>query len=144
MTDDSSMNAYDIPYYLDYLPAALLKKLEENGESVDGVPGLKVAPGLAESFPKLESAEALSFVCELYRRTRAELRQVLEQRRADRDFIDKIVADAVETNASLDYLSPEYKTPLGHVDAHGRVVIGPLKGSASTPRTEVKTPDFLK
>lgn len=139
------MKKYDIPYYLDYLPAPLLRKLEHEGESVDGVPGLSVAPGLVESFPELETTEALNYICELYRRTRDDLAQVLEQRGADREFIDRVVADAVEHNASLDYLSPDYQTPIGRTDASGRIVIGPRKTDTPADRAPkpVETPDFL-
>src|SRR5690554_70889 len=138
------MTTYDIPYYLDYLPAPLLKKLQQEGETVAGVAGLTVAPGLVEAFPELSSAEALKFICELYRRTRAELGQVLERRGKDREFIDKITAEAAEANAALDYLSPDYQTAIGHADTQGRTVIGPLQKKASGAPNKVTTPAFLK
>src|SRR5690554_3088915 len=128
------MTTYDIPYYLDYLPAPLLKKLQQEGETVAGVAGLTVAPGLVEAFPELSSAEALKFICELYRRTRAELGQVFERRGKDCEFIDKITAEAAEVNVSLDYFSPDYQTVIGHVDTQGCIVIGSLqKKTSSTP-----------
>lgn len=138
------MTTYDIPYYLDYLPAALLQKLQREGEPVEGVPGLTIAPGLQDAFPELSSPAALNFICELYRRTRAELAQVLERRRKDRQFIDKITADAVEHNAALDYLSPAYQTAIGRVDADGRTVIGPLAAGPPAAPQKVTTPAFLE
>ena len=37
---------HDINYYLDYLSPQFLERLNQMGEAVPGVPGLKVAPGL--------------------------------------------------------------------------------------------------
>jgi malate synthase len=141
------MAVYDIPYYLNFLPASLLEKLAEEGDALEGVPGLRVAPGLVDEFPDLHSPEALTFVCDLYRRTRGQLRRVLDQRVKDREFIDDIVAQSVEQNAARGYLSPDYRTAIGRVDAEGRVPIGPLAPmeSATNPPTQpVDIPEFLE
>ncbi len=141
------MATYDIPYYLDYLGEPLLKELEEQGESVPAVPGLSVAPGLRESFPHIETDEALEFVCELYRRTRDELRAVLDQRGKDRDFIDETVAECAEKNAGRDYLSPDYETPVGRTDEDGRVVVGPPPADQQASPDELEpvgVPEFMR
>jgi malate synthase len=141
------MADHDIPYYLDYLPEPLLAELERGGQPVAKVPGLTVAPGLRESFPDIETDEALSFVCELYRRTRDDLREVLDKRGEDRAFIDRTVADCVERNAARDYRAPEYETPIGSTDEDGRVVIGPLAEGErvqSDDIDQVEVPGFMQ
>ncbi len=141
------MATYDIPSYLEFLPATLLEEVARRGEPVDAVPGLTMAAGLREEFGAIETDEALAFVCELYRRTRAHLRAVLEQRTRDRAFIDEVVADSVERNASRDYLSAEYETPIGRTDADGRVVVGPRPAEARVvdgDMTPVDVPAFLQ
>ena len=89
------MNSTRIPYYLDYLPAALLNALAEVAVPVDGVPGLQVTPGLQARFPSIETTEALRFVCSLYEATREPLATVLEQRAVDRAFIDQKLSNSL-------------------------------------------------
>lgn len=136
------MRDYDIPYYLDFLPADLLARLDDEAVPVEGVPGLKVAPGLREAFPALETEEALAFVCELYRSSRERLRSVLDQRRVDREFIDRVVAECVERNQGRAYHEPGYETVIGKRDAAGRVVVGPLP-ERPAEWTRVRVPDFM-
>lgn len=138
------MTRVDIPYYLDYLPASALERLYKEGEPVESVPGLVVTRGLRASFPHLETDEALRFACELYQEVRAHLREVLEQRGADRAFVDQKTQEANAQNQGVDYLSPHYKTVLGEKDAAGRVVVGPQPGPKNTSLHQVETPDFLK
>lgn len=140
------MAGYDIPYYLDYLPEALLERLERDGEAVEAVAGLTVAPGLREAFSDIEADGALAFACELYRRTRGHLRRVLEQRREDRAFIDAVVADSVGRNEAREYRSAQYETPLGRLDEDGRVVVGPLPAGERAEVDElerVEVPEFM-
>ena len=139
--------SFDIPYYLDYLSPQLLRRLEQEGEAVDAVDGLVVAPGLRQEFSDLETDEALQFVCELYRRCRGELREILEKRGVDRAFLDHQVEQCVQENEGVDYLSEEYKTPIGRRDDQGRVVLGPLPREERTPVEElpqVEIPPFLQ
>lgn len=134
----------DIPYYLDFLPEELLERLRNDGEPVAAVPGLRVAPGLRGAFEHIETDEALAFACELYRRTRDHLRQVLEQRQKDRAFIDDVVAESVARNAERDYLSPDYETPIGRTDDAGRVVVGPLPEGDRAEPVPVDVPEFIE
>lgn len=134
----------DIPYYLDFLPEELLERLRNDGEPVAAVPGLRVAPGLRGAFEHIETDEALAFACELYRRTRDHLRQVLEQRQKDRAFIDDVVAESVARNAERDYLSPDYETPIGRTDDAGRVVVGPLPEGERAEPVPVDVPEFIE
>ncbi|MFW5968045.1 MAG: hypothetical protein ACOCV2_11035, partial [Persicimonas sp.] len=120
------MTSHDIPYYLDYLSAPLLDRLERDGQPVEAVPGLTVAKGLRDDFDHLETDEALAFACELYRRTRDDLREVLDKRARDRAFIDRTVEELNAKNADRDYLSPDYETIIGRTDEEGRVLVGPL------------------
>ncbi len=114
-----------IPYYLDYLSPKLLERLESEGEPVDAVEGLTVAPGLREEFPDIETDEALRFVYELYEAVRDDLAKVLAQRARDRKFIDETVAACRQRNEGVDYLSSDYETVLQKRDGDGRIVVGP-------------------
>lgn len=138
----AGMEPFDVPAYLDFLSPQLLAQLVAQGEPVRGVPGLVVAKGLQSSFPSLLTSEALAFVCTLYLRTRGQLRQVLQQRREDRAFIDAVTADCVQRNSTRPYLSSEYETVIGRKDASGRVVVGP-QPQAAPVGTPVSVPPFL-
>lgn len=116
---------HDISYYLDYLPPRLLDRLRRQGEEVDAVPGLTVAPGLQQEFPETETDEALAFASEMYRALREPLQEVLQARRRDRRFIDETVSACVEASAGSDYLSEEYETVIGKTNEAGEVVVGP-------------------
>ncbi|HRI50131.1 MAG TPA: hypothetical protein PLW65_08110, partial [Pseudomonadota bacterium] len=84
----SSPSRIDIPAYSEFLPEPLLARLSAEAEPIAGVPGLRVARGLTEQFPAIETAEALALVCEVYRATREQLAAVLHQRVIDRAFCD--------------------------------------------------------
>lgn len=136
------MSRFDIPAYLSFLSENLLKELWQEAEPVDSVAGLRVAPGLQNRFPAIETEEALSFVVDLYQETKESLNGVLNQRQKDRDFMDRLTLDAVERNRSRDYRSPDYETAIGQKDESGRVVIGPLP-VVSVELDPVQIPDFL-
>ena len=132
MKNIKSMKPYDIPPYLAFLPPRLLEALDARHVDVPEVPGLRVASGLREAFPSILTGEALSFTCELYRRTRGRLARVLDQRRRDRDFIDRTTEALVTDNQGIGYRSPEYQTVIGRKDGDGRVVVGPLEETAAS------------
>lgn len=147
------MQHYDIPSYLEFLPAPLLEQLNAQAEPVPEVPGLRIATGLRTLYPELETPSMLSFVCEVYQKTRAHLNRVLEQRRIDRDFMDARTKACREANRGVAYLSPQYQTVIGSRDATGRVVVGPLPARSeltagpeaqAASHTRVQVPDFLK
>ena len=135
------MTSFDIPPYLSFLPESLLETLWEQGETVEGVPGLRVAAGLRQQFPGIETDEALAFVCALYRENREALKQVLEQRVKDRVFMDNETLGCVDQNQGVNYTSPNYATVLGKKNEEGRVVIGPLEQEVQV--SQVTIPDFL-
>jgi len=135
------MHTYDIPSYLAFLSSALLERLEAEAIPVDAVPGLKVGAGLRERYPTLESDEALSFVCEVYRAVRGQLRVVLEQRTIDRAFLDAETSACVARNGDLAYRAPTYETVIGKRDAAGRTVIGPLPPEGGDDRSEARVQD---
>ena len=135
------MTSFDIPAYLSFLPASLLESLWAEGEPVEGVSGLRVAPGLREQFSGIETDEALAFVGALYRENREALKQVLEQRVKDRAFMDEETLACVERNKGVAYTSPSYATVLGKKNAEGRVVIGPSGDEGAADRVTI--PDFL-
>ena len=136
------MNSTRIPYYLDYLPAALLNALAEVAVPVDGVPGLQVTPGLQARFPSIETTEALRFVCSLYEATREPLATVLEQRAVDRAFIDQKTLEFADKNQHIAFDSPDYATVLGCEDDSGRIVVGPRKQRSPAPNVTV--PSYMQ
>ncbi|MCA9493762.1 MAG: hypothetical protein KC621_27705, partial [Myxococcales bacterium] len=129
----------DVPAYDDFLPAALREVLLADTEPVPAVPGVRVARGLRSSFPETETDRALAVIAEVYRRTRASLARVLEQRRVDRAFVDDATRSFAEANATLDFRDPAYATVIGRRDAAGRVVVGPTGAERPTPRADVPT-----
>lgn len=132
-----------VPAYLDFIDRPLLARLDAEAEVVDGVPGLRVAKGLREAFPEIETTQALGFVVAVYEAVREELNRVLAQRKADRQLLDEATASYVATNATLPFGSEDYQTALGF-EVGGRTVFGPLMNQLSvsqTPRVEV--PDYM-
>jgi len=132
----------DIAAFHRFLSPRLIEDLWENGEVVSAVDGLRVAPGLRQAFPGIETDESLAFVCELFRQTRDGLKALLEQRVVDRAFLDRETLECVGFNENLDYDSPDYRTAIGKQDQSGRIVIGPLSHE-SPPAKPVKIPEFL-
>lgn len=135
-------SSYHIPEYLSFLPEYLLKELWQEAVAVEGVPGLRVAPGLRDRFPEIETTEALAFVCALYQKNREALNRILEQRKIDRAFMDRETLACVERNRGVAYTSPDYETVLGKKNEEGRVVIGLAEEKAEAK--SVKIPDFLE
>ncbi len=135
--------SHDIPSYLDFIAEPLLAELVLRAEPVPEVPGLRVAPGLRARFPAVETVEALTAVCDVYRQVRGRLDAVLRQRAADRAFVDAVTRDCAVANAGLAVDDPAYRTALGARDAGGRVVVGPLPGPAPD-LTPVVVPPHLQ
>ena len=134
----------DVPDYLEFLPRELLVRLAQESELVDAIQGLRVARGLRREFPKIESDDALRFVCDLYTEIKDSLAEVLRQRRIDREFMDRETADCVRRNKGVDYLSPDYETVIGKTDVTGRTVVGLLPDSDSTANSVVQVPKYLR
>lgn len=136
------MNEPEIPAYLRFLPKPLLEKLWEEAETVAAVPDLRIAKGLREQFPEIETDEALAFACDLYADVKGRLGTVLQQRTTDRRFMDRETLRCVAANEGIPFTSPDYQTVIGRKDASGRIVIGPLAGAVDSP-SPVEIPDFL-
>ena len=128
--------------YLDFLPAPLLARLHHDADDVAEVPGLRVQRGLREAFPRIETAEALTLVCEVTRAVRGRLAVVLAQRTVDRAFLDARVSECAVAAAGLPWGSPDYPTPFGDRDEEGRILLGPLPDEA--PPVPAQVPDFLR
>jgi len=130
------------PDYSNMISPKLLELLLEGAEAVEGVPGLKVSPGLKERFAEIESAEAQAFICELYERVKGRLAQTLEQRVIDRAFIDEVTRSSTLNNQGRAYLDEAYQTVIGARDATGRLVVGPHP--APSERKAVSVPEWLR
>jgi len=131
----------DIPYYADFLSEELVARLDASSQEVIAVPGLKVAPGLRDEFPDIETDDALAFVVELYERVKPRLNGVLKQRSQDREFIDRHTSSFQDHNSEIDFHSAKYRTVIGLKDEAGRVVIGPL--DAPLQNLPVDVPGFM-
>ncbi len=139
------MTQKEIPYYQDYISASFLKQLMSEGKPAPEIPDLIHIGNLGG----LETTESLQFLCDLYDAVKNELNKVLEQRIADRKFIDQRTRACYELNKSLgvDFLDERYQTLIGQEDAAGRIVIGPknmLYCKAGGGAPIAKIPDFLQ
>lgn len=135
----------EIPYYQDYASENLFNYLKPELKPVPGNPDLLQVGDMGG----LETPASLKFLCELYEAVKPELQKVLEQRIADRKFIDERTKACFELNKSLgiDFLDQRYHTILGHEDAAGRIVMGPknefyCKPGGGKPVAEI--PAFLQ
>jgi len=136
----------DVPAYTDFLPEPLLDRLRADADAVPEVPGLRVQRGLREEFPKIETIEALEVVAAVYRRVRADLSAVLEQRTVDREFLDAAVSECASEGArrGVSWSSPDYPTPFGRRDDAGRTLLGPLPDAERADAITVDVPEFLR
>ena len=134
--------AVDVPAYRAMIPTPLLERLVADAEPVPEVPGLRVAAGLRAAFPQTETPEALALVCAVYRAVRGRLSAVLEQRAADRAFLDAKTEELRQNNVGRAIDDVEYQTAIGAVDGAGRVVLGRLPGPPPA-QAPVVVPAFL-
>ena len=114
----------EIPTYRDFISRELLIYLADQLKPVEGVADMWQVGASGG----LESTESLQFLCELYQVVKPHLREVLQQRVADRAFIDERTQACFELNSSLNiaFHDPNYRTVIGQEDAEGKVVVGPL------------------
>ena len=68
------------------------------------------------------------------------LRQVLEQRRIDVEFLDERTQRCAQANQTISFDSADYQTPIGHTDDQGRLVVGPHQPIEPGPTVHI--PDF--
>ncbi len=115
--------SFKISYYNDYMSENFAKYLLAKTKSPFGVQGLSMVgePG------GLENKESLNFLVELYQLVQDDLKKVLDQRIADRKFIDSRTLSCKAYNEKLKNRpgSIEYKTILGEKDSKDRIIIGP-------------------
>lgn len=136
------MADWDLPTYLNTLSEPLLQRLADDAVPVDGVRGLAVAPDLAAAFTELQSTEAMQIVVDVYNAVKSDLRAVLDQRVADRAFIDERTALYAQANSGVAYHDPTYATVIGDNDSTGRLVVGPQETVCTGPAVDI--PDFLQ
>ena len=129
--------SYGIDSYGDFVAPPLLALLRAAAEPVSAVSGLAVAPGLRARFPHVETDAALGLVAHVARSVGPQLAAVLKQRALDRAFIDAHTRRLVDAAAGS-----RPGTVIGLKDADGRVVVGPLEGSAAP--MQVTVPPFLE
>ena len=134
---------YEIPAYEAFIPAPLLAALREAAAPAPAAPGLSVAAGLRASFPHIETDDALALVVEVARAVAPALRRLLDQRAADRRFIDQQTLALAPRNAGRAITDADYETVIGLRDATGRVVVGPT-GAPPPDRPPVEVPAFLR
>ena len=99
-----------IPYYSKFISPTLVQQLWKDSEVVSGCPDLRVARGLQNELPNIETNSALQFVVDVYEQVQDQLRMILAQREVDRTFIDKRTLHHNEQNASVPYQSQAYRT----------------------------------
>ena len=131
-----------ISYYHAFLSPSLTSLLWKDAEPVPNLPKMRVNKGLQQSYPDIETPEALNFVADVYVAMRDQLNAVLEQRQTDRDFLDHQTQSYQSSNQDVDFHSPAYHTAIGDSDSQGRIVLGPQNGSL-TPKP-VELPAFLE
>jgi allantoicase/malate synthase/CubicO group peptidase (beta-lactamase class C family) len=116
-------NIFKIKYYHDYISPELAEYLFKQASPVQGNPDLLQVGGNQG----LETPEALKFLTDLYESIQDDLNKVLNQRIADRKFIDERVKATSQFNTEMgrEISDSNYKTIIGLEDANGRIVIGP-------------------
>lgn len=128
--------------YHDFLAPELIARLDADAVPVPEVPGLRVAAGLRELYPAIETVDALGLVVEVHRAVEEHLARVLDQRVADRAFVDARTRELAPRNVGRPYGDPEYATVLGLRDDAGRVVVGPT-GAPPPAVARVDVPAFI-
>jgi malate synthase len=131
-----------VPAYAAFLPDTLAIRLLAESEAVPAVPGLSVAAGLRDRFPRTLTDDALAVVAAAWRRTRADLSRILDQRAQDRAFFDDVTRACVPRNLGRPYDDAGYATAIGARDASGRIVVGP-DPAGRRERPPVEVPAFL-
>ncbi len=129
-------------YYHSFLSADLILELWNTSETVDGLADLRIATGLQEDYPHIETPLALGYVCTLYETIKQDLQVILKQRTIDRKFTDEATLAYRSKNKGIPYHSKDYHTVIGDHDSNGRLVVGPLDKNDDIKKVDV--PDFLQ
>lgn len=138
------MSKREISYYSDYVTEKFYDFIKSELKPFDGVEGLS-HHGISGG---LENQDSMKFVVNLYEKVKPRLKQVLDQRKTDRSFIDERMKTYHQANKEqgIDFLSKNYQTVLGDVDSTDRIVIGPKRKNYCGKSTDDKVapiPDFL-
>ncbi|NDD90860.1 hypothetical protein EBZ37_02075 [bacterium] len=112
---------FELPEYHRFLSPSIAEALLKQSRPVAGI------PGLAQVGEQGEDPRALEFLVELYREVRQDLAHVLQQRVADRRFLDERTRACFQLNQKLGLSidDPNYHTVIGLEDSEGRMVMGP-------------------
>ena len=146
-----SLNEIVIDYFKDYISPSMYKYIKKSCIQIDGVPHLMQVDSWDSDADGLETNESLKFLCDLYDLVKIELNSVLNQRKIDREFIDKKTKSFANFNSLFrNFQSSDYKTILGCQDSNGRIVVGPKDEFFCKGRTKqsnefsINVPDFLQ
>jgi malate synthase len=136
--------AFEIAYYHQFISPAFARHLLDHADAVKEIPGLCQVGQRGG----LETTDALQFLVKLYDRIKPQLSAVLQQRIADRQFIDERVRACYQFNTNLnrDILDSDYQTIIGLEDGEGRIVIGPKSQNYCRPggKPVAPIPAYLK
>ena len=66
-----------IPYYSKFISPALVQQLWEDSDPVSDIPDLRIARGLQNEFPHIETKAALQFVVDVYEHVQEKLHTIL-------------------------------------------------------------------
>jgi hypothetical protein len=111
--------------YSDFISDSLKKHFIKDAKAypeIDGLRHLGASGGL-------ENKRSMEFLLDLFKKVSPELKQVLRQRRLDREFLDQRTRALAQYNSEHHraVTSNDYKTVLGLEDKEGRIVVGPLR-----------------
>lgn len=126
-----------IPAYAAFIPEPLRLALAAQAEEVVAVPGLSLAPGLQARHAELLEGEALRAVVAVYLAVRERLAAVLDQRVADRAWLDARTRAHAAADADTPWERPEVRTVVGEADETGRVLVGPQPRQGNSPPVSV-------
>ena len=116
----------EIPFFKRYLPYSIISHLQNGSTPVAGVEGLSCCE---DSLNLTDiSHESLTALGSIYESVKDPLKDLLEIKIHDNEFIDQRTRAYYELNYSLltPFSSDEYVTMVGGEDTEGRVVVGPI------------------
>lgn len=133
----------EIPAFEAFISDPFLNYLQKQQETVPHVEKLTQIGSMSG----LETPDSLHFVSKLYEHVKDSLNEVLQQREADRQFIDQQTKVCLQENIAnnTDFHDPTYKTIIGLKDEQNRIVAGPLADTYFEPcgKQVAEIPDWL-
>ncbi len=133
----------EIPAFEAFISDSFLDYLQKQQQPVPQIEQLsQIGP-----MSGLENPDSLQFVCSLYEHVKDSLNEVLQQREADRVFIDQQTKFCLQENSAnhTDFHDPAYRTVIGLQDEQNRTVVGPLADTYFEPcgKQVAAIPDWL-